>query len=408
MLRCLPPVGHSVGYKALLSSLLRGNNDNKFIEHFSRGIPCKLVSSGSAALVLALESLKLKSDKNQVIVPAYTCPSVFASVVKAELEPILCDLKPFSFQFDLEQVSSKIGNDTLAVIAVHLFGLPENIEDLKSLTKMQGVFLLEDAAQAIGNKIEIANKIPSKERANHNQKKYLGFIGDLSVFSFGRGKPFSLLNGGAVVVNNPDLMESVNQNFNSLESSNQKMAIAEYFIMLLIYSAFFHPRMYWFPQSLPWLQLGETVFTLDLDIKKMNSLAIKLGNELFPQFNEIRKNRMRLTKRYLESLTQFEKAFQFIPNDSQDEIALLRFPIIFKRGEERNKILLTLKKEGLGATGSYPVSIDKQQGVSKYLRANATFPNAVIISERILTLPLHEFVTPKDIENISNIFSIYL
>lgn len=408
MLRCLPPVGHSVGYRAILNSLFRDKNDNAFVHQWSHETPCKLVSSGSAALVLALKSLKAKSNKNQVIVPAYTCPSVFAAVVKAGLEPVLCDLKPFSFQFDLKKVSSKIGDDTLAVIAVHLFGLPENIADLKSLTTMKDVFLLEDAAQAFGNKIEKGGKRSYKEQANQGGEKYLGFLGDLSVLSFGRGKPFSLLSGGAVIVNNPDLLGSVNQNYNSLESSNQKMSIVRYFIMLLIYSAFFHPRMYWFPQSLPWLKLGETVFSLELDIKKINPLAIKLGNELFPKFGEIRKNRLRMTKKYLEALTQFEKAFEYMPSNSHDEIALLRFPIIFKRGEERNKILLNLKKNGLGATGSYPVSINKQQGVSRYLNTDTAFPNAEIISERILTLPLHEYVTSRDIENISNIFSIYL
>jgi len=99
--------------------------------------------------------------------------------------------------------------------------------------------------------------------------------------------------------------------------------------MLLIYSAFFHPRMYWFPQNLPWLKLGETVFTLDLNIKRINSLVINLGNELFPKFSEIRKKRLRLTKKYLEALTQIEKALEFMPSNSHDEIALLRFPIIF-------------------------------------------------------------------------------
>ncbi|MCD4675878.1 MAG: DegT/DnrJ/EryC1/StrS family aminotransferase [Desulfobacula sp.] len=408
MLRCLPPVGQSIGYKAVFGSLFRDKSDNVFAEQWSHGTPCKLVSSGSAALVLALKSLKVKSDKNQVIVPAYTCPSVFAAVVKAGLEPVLCDLKPFSFQLDLEQVSSKIGNNTLAVIAVHLFGLPENIKGLKAIKRMKGVFLIEDAAQAFGNKIEKADKRPYKEQDSQDHGKYLGFFGDLSVFSFGRGKPFSLLSGGAVIVNNSDLLEPVNKNYNSLKSSNQIMSIAKYFTTLLIYSAFFHPRMYWFPQSLPWLKLGETVFTLDLDIKKINPFVIKLGNELFPKFNEIRKNRLRLTKNYIEALTKFEKAFEFMPSNSNDEIALLRFPIIFKRGEERNKILLNLKMKGLGATGSYPVSINKQQGVSKYLKTDTTFPNAEIISERILTLPLHEFVTSKDIENIAEIFSIHL
>jgi len=153
MLRTLPPAGHPLRLREIISVIQRNEENGNFLEELFPDIPNYLVSSGSAALTLSLLSIKSNLERTEVILPAYTCPSLVASVIKAGLKPVLCDLKPYSFQLDLEMVSSKIGPKTLAVMAVHLFGLPENLIELSALTRSHGVYLIEDAAQAFGNKL---------------------------------------------------------------------------------------------------------------------------------------------------------------------------------------------------------------------------------------------------------------
>ena len=348
-----------------------------------------MVSSGSAALLLALKSLKLISNRQQVVIPAYTCPSVLASVIKAGLEPVLCDLKPDSFQMDPDQVTSKIGADTLAVIAVHLFGIPEDIKCLRKLTRRKEIYLIEDAAQAFGNKVD---------------GKDLGLFGDISILSFGRGKPLSMLCGGAVITNDLDLYRYVNQVYQSITDNSRWVFMPQYLIMLILYSIFFHPRLYWFPQRLPWLKIGETVFTLDFDLNKVNPKVMRLGNILYKKFREIRRVRLGLTEYYKEKLKQFKEDFMYLPDIEGEDIALLRFPIVFKKKVKRDKVLSNLEEKGLGATASYPAPLNELKGVSAYLKSTESYPNAKAISERILTLPLHQYVTYRDIENITTAF----
>ena len=388
MLRSLPAVGHPIGFYTICKALFTDNDKVIFLRNWETVSQIKYVSSGSAALILSIESLKLRSDRKEVILPAYTCPSVLAAVIKAGLEPILCDSKPNCFQMDLKQLESKIGPKTLAVIAVHLFGIPGDIISLKELTKKKGIFLIEDAAQAFENRVN---------------GDLLGQFGDLSIFSFGRGKPFSLLSGGAVVVNNPELYEPVKHVYRSLKDTNRKIFLPKYLLSLFIYSIFYHPIMYWIPMSIPWLRIGETIFSLNFDITKIDPKVVNLGKILYEKFKEIRKIRINLTRIYNERLAQYNEEFEFLPEYDGDDIALLRFPIIFKRREKRDKIFSYLVRNRLGATGSYPAPLNELEGVPPYLKTKSFYPNAKAVSERILTLPLHEYVTESDIDNIVRI-----
>ncbi|MFC1877504.1 DegT/DnrJ/EryC1/StrS family aminotransferase [Thermodesulfobacteriota bacterium] len=88
-----------------------------------------------------------------------------------------------------------------------------------------------------------------------------------------------------------------------------------------------------------------------------------------------------------------------------ENIALLRFPIIFKKRDVRDRILKSIEKKGLGATGNFPVPLNELERACDYLNKNETYPNAKEISERILTLPLHKYLNLVDIDNISQVIA---
>ena len=87
--------------------------------------------------------LKKTSPKNEVILPAYSSPSLVAAVVKAGLTPVLCDMQPSRLTLDLERLAAVVGPQTLAVIAVHLFGIPEDVSAIKKLAETSGFFVLQ-------------------------------------------------------------------------------------------------------------------------------------------------------------------------------------------------------------------------------------------------------------------------
>jgi dTDP-4-amino-4,6-dideoxygalactose transaminase len=109
---------------------------------------------------------------------------------------------------------------------------------------------------------------------------------------------------------------------------------------------------------------------------------------------------------YRESLDRFREDFAYMPecDDNDDHIALLRFPLIFKKKERRDSVLGKLRAAGLGATGMYPAPLNEISGTKSYLPDNEVFPEAKSISERILTLPIHEYVNARDIQKIKKVF----
>jgi len=406
-MRSLPAVGHPIRLKSLAKAFLRNADKGVFLRKLSSDFRFLLLCSGTAALTLSLKGLRHSSDKREVITPAYTCPSIVASIIKAGFEPVLCDLKPCSFQMDFDLLASQIGPKTLAVIAVHLFGMPENIGKIRDLTKKKGIFLLEDAAQGFENKITVDDSFPAVQGTSSIRKKRLGSFGDLSILSFGRGKPLSLLSGGALIVNNSQLYEPVENAYRSLPEKPRKQFLPRYFISLFGYSLFYHPRLFWIPQSLPWLKIGETFFTLDFDVTRIDPRVLKLGNILLKEFYNARKIRLGLMELYKKKLERFRGEFSFFPDHQDEDVALIRFPVVFKNKDKRDNILKDLQGNGLGATGSYPVPLNELEGTPQYLNTNEFYPNAKSLSERILTLPLHEYVTLQDVEHIAKIMGKY-
>jgi len=397
--RNLPPAGHSIPLRAILSSFLRKEKSRDLLKGFFPGRRVFWVNSGTAALTLSLKAISLTSNRKKVILPAYSCPSVLASVIKAGLQPVLCDVNLNDFNLKTENLKLKICEDTLAVVAVHLFGIPENIFDLRELTQKKGVVLVEDAAQAFGNKILLNSFSPNTHNLPLNTNQYLGSFGDIGILSFGRGKPLSMLRGGAVLVNNSEFEEVIRKEYGSLPPELSPSFFG-YFLNLIAYSTFFHPNLYWIPQRLPWLKLGETIFSLDFEVRKLNSNVLELGKNLILNFEKVRKRRGDLAKIYREKLGKIKEEFLYFPEVNEEAMSLLRFPLVLRRKEKRDPILNILREKGLGATGMYPVPLNEQRGIPKDLFKGESYPNAKHHSERILTLPLHEHVSINDIEII--------
>lgn len=141
-----------------------------------------LVSSGTAALTLALQALRWSSD-DEVIVCSFNCPSVVHAVLRAGMQPVFCDVGN-NFTLDVASVAPLISRKTRAVIMTHVLGQAAPAHALEKLCREAEISLIDDAAQAFG--------ISSAQRA-------LGTWGDFGVLSFGRHKPLYAGGGGAVV-----------------------------------------------------------------------------------------------------------------------------------------------------------------------------------------------------------------
>ena len=113
---------------------------------------CVLTSTGRAGMTLLLKALRRLAPPNrdEVVLPSYTCYSVAASVVKAGLRPRIVDISATTLDFSPEALANTDFSRVLALVATNLYGLPNDLPALDRLTRDRGVFLVDDAAQAMG------------------------------------------------------------------------------------------------------------------------------------------------------------------------------------------------------------------------------------------------------------------
>jgi dTDP-4-amino-4,6-dideoxygalactose transaminase len=172
-------------------------NVERFEKKFAKYIGTKYcigVGNGLDALTIALHALNLQKG-SEVIVASNSYIACILAVINAGLKPILIEPDISTYNIDVNQVEQKINKKTKVVLALHLYGKPCNIIELKKICKRKKIFLIEDCAQSHG--------------ASIGEKK-TGSFGDLGCFSFYPTKNLGAIgDAGAVTTNNKIFYERV-------------------------------------------------------------------------------------------------------------------------------------------------------------------------------------------------------
>ncbi len=340
-------------------------------------------ASLAAAMLAAKEENKGKTRCGEVILPAYGCPDLVSAALFAGLKPVLVDLENARPWMDLAEVAEAITEDTVAVVAVNLFGINERIPALRELIRTtqagQGgksrIVLIEDSAQGF----------PSLPM-NAAEASY--WQGDMVVLSFGRGKPVSLMTGGAVLTPREDagLKNLLPKVTPAADSVKQRLL---YRFKAALYNAMIHPQLYWLPQSLPFLHLGETRFHELETIAAMDVLPGRLLQTNLAQYYEYDSHITELAECIRRHLAGNEQVLDVagicgMPVSRR----LLRYPLLVPAGE-RDTVYQALRTAGLGASIMYPGALPSIEGLRDLWGAERTFPNAEDFSARLITLPTH-------------------
>ncbi|HLK03686.1 MAG TPA: DegT/DnrJ/EryC1/StrS family aminotransferase [Candidatus Acidoferrum sp.] len=147
------------------------------------------VSSGTAALHLAIRALNLK-EGDEVILPSFTFIAVANALAYERISPVFVDIDPVTLNLDPSKVEGAITPKTRAIIAVHTFGVPADLDALKSIAQRHSLFLIEDACEALG-----------AEYAGER----VGGLADVGVFAFYPNKQITTAEGGVLVTQSPEL-----------------------------------------------------------------------------------------------------------------------------------------------------------------------------------------------------------
>jgi perosamine synthetase len=150
------------------------------------------VANGSAALDIAVKALGLgKGD--EVIMPTFTIISPAQSVITAGAIPVLVDSEPITWNIDVTQIEAKINPKTKAILVVHIYGLPVDMDPVLALCKKYDLKLIEDAAEMHGQTYK---------------GQMCGSFGDISIFSFYPNKHITTGEGGMIVCNDDAIAEN--------------------------------------------------------------------------------------------------------------------------------------------------------------------------------------------------------
>jgi dTDP-4-amino-4,6-dideoxygalactose transaminase len=371
----LPPVGEPI---SRISAHDGGHAERLFAPY-----RCRFYGSGTQALAAAMmAAIKLKDIGDpEVLIPAYSCPALVSAVLYAQARPILVDLEKNRPWMDLGQLASKLSKRTAAIIAVHLFGIPERLGPMAELSKQAGAFLIEDSAQCL----------PSLDNRTAS---------DFVILSFGRGKPVSLLHGGAVLTTRSQTRESL---VTTAQKPNGLLHSAAFSAKAGLYNLFRSPSLYWIPAALPFMHLGETRFEPLASIEPMQQAAMKRLPAAVNAYRQPRRESQYLTAQMIAGFSKDELIDLPRVCCDDDGPRLLRYPLLLTSLETRDLLLHALSTAGLGASDMYAATLPRISGLEQILAVQGGFPNAEEFSRTLITLPAHSGVKPADVQAMRNI-----
>jgi len=171
-----------------------GKYISKFEEEFAKFCEAKYgiaVSNGTTALHTALRALKI-GPGDEVIVPNFTMIASASSVCHSGAMPVFVDAEPKTWNIDPEKIKEKVTKRTKAIMPVHLFGHPCDMDRIDEIAKKYGLKIVEDAAEAHG--------------AEYRGRK-AGNLGNMAAFSFFANKIITTGEGGMIVTNDENLRD---------------------------------------------------------------------------------------------------------------------------------------------------------------------------------------------------------
>ncbi len=197
-------------------------------------------------------------------------------------------------------------------------------------------------------------------------------------------------SGGIILTNSDEMAAAIEREYAQLAFPS-RMETAKEFLQLVLTALFIHPALFWFPQGLRFLKLGETMFYRDFPMEKLPAMKAGFLRHWRTRLEEA--NQMRA-----ETAGFFAKRLHLrLP--AEGPLPLLRLPVLLESREARMRLLSLSRDKGLGLSGMYPAPVHQIDEI-RSLFGEECFPSAEAICERLVTLPTHPLLTEKDKDEI--------
>lgn len=306
-----------------------------------------LFNNGTIALIAALQALSL--EEGEVITTPYTFIATAHSIVWNKLTPVFVDIDFSTSNIDVEKVEQAITEKTVAILPVHCYGIPCDVESLQRLATKYELKLIYDAAHAFG--------------VQYDGKSLLSY-GDLSTISFHATKVFNTFEGGAIVCHSLEMKQRIDQlkNFGIVDET--------------------------------------TVNDISLN-GKLSEVHAALGLLQLKTIEQTLQDRGKVDNHYRELLVDID-GICCIPRLNIEKDNYAYFPIVISKpySLSRDELFDKLKQHDIFARKYfYPLMTQ----LSIYKTYQTDTPNAKLLSEQVLCLPMYPTLTIEDIQKIVQI-----
>lgn len=348
---------------------------------------CLVAASGRTVLYLLLKQLGATADsasRQEVILPAYTCPALAKVILDLGLQPCPIDISSQTLAFDREQLAAHLSQRTLAVICVHPFGIPQPVAEIRLLAHSVGALVIEDAAQSMGARLD---------------GKRVGTQGDFGLFSLGPGKPLATGGGGILSTNSERYGRLLNQLWESLPPLTA-VPTAYTGLRLILFSLAFHPTGWWLATRVGLHRAGNHQASWGYQLGRLSPVQAQVGLLLLARLDEVNQQRRARAQQMIKCLR--EVSFVHIPPAAATaEPIYLRLPILVDSETRRECLFHRLWAAGIGVGRMYEHSLPQ---IFPQLDSHRC-PGADEVARHLLTLPTHHYLTDADVVCMAQIFA---
>lgn len=315
------------------------------------------VNSGTTALVAALEAYDI-GPGDEVIVPSFTFIATANAVRLVGAEPVFADVESDTFGLDPDSVRSQLTERTAAILPVHVYGAPCQIEALREIALSADVLLIEDAAEAFG-------------ATNSGDK--VGAVGDAGVLSFCQNKIVVTGEGGAILTDDDEVASRIR-----------------------LYRSHGRPEGDYFGSvdSGEYISLGTNI--------RMSDLTAAVGCAQLDKVAELIENRQRAAAALTDRLSTLDGVEVHAPRSSDTHVYQL-YTIVLDSIINRSRFVSTLDNHGISSkiywdTPVHQTSYYESQEASR----DADLPVTEDLATRVLSLPIFPDLSPGQVARIGD------
>lgn len=315
------------------------------------------MNSGTSALHTIVKALNLKAG-DEVITTSYSFIASSNCFVFEGVKPVFVDIDPKTLNIDTKKIEEKITENTKAILPVHVFGQPANMDEIVRIAKKYNLYIIEDACEAIGAKWK---------------NDYAGTIGDAGVFAFYPNKQITTGEGGVLVTNHKEIYETALSLRNQGRNINSK-----------------------------WLEHERIGYNY-----RMSELQAAVGLAQMERLDEILLKREQVANHYRKLLQKYQVPVEVPTILREAVISWFVYVIILPKEIDRNQLMERLFQQGIHTRPYFP-AIHLQPAYAPFAFKKGDLPITEDISNRTLAIPFHSNLSYAEQEKVIHQLAIEL